>query len=193
MTRKRRLSVFLSVVWCTLTGIVALDSWNPIGTILAVGFLPLLLVWGSWWVLAGSRQDSPSAKHNESQEVDYARMSAGNAGKVDEENLDKKRGSNWVVKAVSVLLVAVAVAASVITNKPTTVDQTNTKIAGQRFFDSLSADQMSLIIEALESSANHKPSSEAGQRLFDSLSVDQMRLILEVFKARTAETRQEKK
>lgn len=53
MSWKRRLSILLSVLWLLLASALALDSYNSQGLILILGILPLVLLWGIWWVITG--------------------------------------------------------------------------------------------------------------------------------------------
>lgn len=55
MTWKRRLAIFLSVLWLLLASILGLDTHHWLGTFLAFGILPLTLVWGGWWVITGGK------------------------------------------------------------------------------------------------------------------------------------------
>jgi len=57
MSGLRRLGVFLSALWILAWALLyALESvFDPVGFTL-FGLVPVALVWGVWWVVAGFRQ-----------------------------------------------------------------------------------------------------------------------------------------
>ena len=62
MSGKRRLAIFLSVLWVLLSILIGIAADKPFGVPFIVGFVPLVIVWGSWWVVQGfrsSRKDRP--------------------------------------------------------------------------------------------------------------------------------------
>lgn len=56
---KTRVVVVLSVVWLCLVFLVA-DDYHRIGQVLGLGFLPLVILWGIVWAVAGWRAQRPT-------------------------------------------------------------------------------------------------------------------------------------
>jgi hypothetical protein len=56
---KTRVGVVLSAVWLCLVFLVA-DDYHRIGQVLGLGFLPLVILWGIVWAVAGWRAQRPT-------------------------------------------------------------------------------------------------------------------------------------
>lgn len=53
MSGKKRLSIFLSILWLILAAVIGVAGDEFFGVTLTLGVLPLILVWGVWWVANG--------------------------------------------------------------------------------------------------------------------------------------------